>query len=128
MEKEFKIVNVTILAVTDENEEVCIIENADVEELKQFNCLDGASKFIEFIEENVYLENSMYNSLYFKNSFHESTNEWDGYWFNKEYAYIEVFLRSVYTEEKEIQWPDSDEIETYTEEQIELEITLHHEK
>lgn len=126
MEKQFKFVNVTINAVTDENEEVCIIENADVEQLE--DCLYGASKFIEFIEDNVYLENSISTSVYFKNSFHESDNRWNGYWFYSEYAYIEVYFRSVYTEEKEIHWDGSDEIETYTEEHIELEITLHTEK
>lgn len=127
MEKEFKIVNVTILAVTDENEEVCIIENADVEQLK--DCLYGASKFIEFIEDNVYLENSISTSVYFNNSFHGRDYGWDGYWFDRyDYAYIEVYFRSVYTEEKEIHWVGSDEIETYTEEHIELEITLHPKK
>ena len=126
MEKEFKIVNVTINAVTDENEEVCIIENADVEQLE--DCLYGASKFIEFIEENVYLENSISTSLYFNNSFHGSTNEWNGYWFYSEYEYIEVYFRSVGTSEVERYWPDSDVIEWLTREMIELEITLHHEK
>ena len=126
MEKQFKIVNVTISAVTDENEEVCIIENADVEQLE--DCLYGAYKFIEFIEDNVYLENSISTSVYFKNSLQGCTKEWDGYWFYSEYEYIEVYFRSVYIEEKEMHWVGSDEIETYTEEHIELEITLHPKK
>lgn len=123
MEKQFKFVNVTISAVTDENDEVCIIENADVEQLN--NGLYGASQFLEFLEDNVYLENSISTTLYFKNSFHGSRNGWDGYWFDSEYEYIEVYFRSVNIEEKEIHWLGSDEIEPYTEEQIELEITLH---
>ena len=123
MEKQFKLVNVTINAVTDENEEKCIIENADVEQLN--NSLYGASKFIEFIEDNVYLENSISKSVYFNNNFQGSGNGWDGYWFDSEYRYIEVYFRSVNIEEKEIYWMGSDEIEPYTEEQIELEITLH---
>ena len=123
MEKQFKLVNVTINAVTDENEEKCIIENADVEQLN--NSLYGASKFIEFIEDNVYLENSISKSVYFNNTFHGIGNGWDGYWFDSEYRYIEVYFRSVNIEEKEIYWIGSDEIEPYTEEQIELEITLH---
>lgn len=123
MEKQFKFVNVTINAVTDENEEKCIIENADVEQLN--NGLYGASKFIEFIEDNIYLEDSISKSVYFNNQFHGSSNSWDGYWFDSEYRYIEVYFRSVNIEEKEIHWIGSDEIEPYTEEQIELEITLH---
>ena len=122
MEKEIKIVNVTINAVTDENEEECIIENADVEQLNNGNGLYGASKFIEFIEDNVYLENSISKSVYFNNWFHGSSNGWDGYWFEEEYNYIEVYFRSVNIE---FHWLESDEIEPYTEEQIELEITLH---
>ena len=123
MEKEIKIVNVTIIAVTDENEEECIIENADVEQLN--NGLYGASKFIEFIEDNIYLEDSISKSVYFNNWFHGSSNGWDGYWFDSEYNYIEVYFRSVNIEEKELHWIGSDEIDSYTEEQIELEITLH---
>ena len=123
MEKQFKLVNVTINAVTDENQEECIIENADVEQLN--NSLYGASKFIEFIEDNVYLENSISKSVYINNTFHGIGNGWDGYWFDPKYNYIEVYFRSVNIEEKEIYWIGSDEIEPYTEEQIELEITLH---
>lgn len=125
MEKQFKLVNVTINAVTDENQEECIIENADVEQLNNSNGLYGASKFIEFIEDNIYLEDSISKSVYFNNQFHGSSNGWDGYWFDSEYTYIEVYFRCVNIEEKEIHWIGSDEIESYTEEQIELEITLH---
>ena len=123
MEKQFKLENVTINAVTDENQEECIIENADVKQLN--NSLYGASKFIEFIEDNVYLENSISKSVYFNNLFQGSRDGWDGYWFDPKYNYIEVYFRSVNIEEKEIYWIGSDEIEPYTEEQIELEITLH---
>lgn len=126
MEKQFKFVNVTINAVTDENEEECIIENADVEQLNNGNGLYGASKFIEFIEDNVYLEHSISKSLYFQNNFH---GNWaPHYWFDSEYDYIEVYFRSVNQEEKEIEWVGTGEIETYIEESIELEITLHKEK
>ena len=123
MEKQFKLVNVTINAVTDENQEECIIENADVEQLN--NSLYGASKFIEFIEDNVYLENSISTTVYFNNNFQGSGNGWDGYWFDSKYRYIEVYFRSVNIEEMEIYLIGSDEIEPYIEEQIELEITLH---
>ena len=125
MEKQFKLVNVTINAVTDENQEECIIENADLKQLNNCNGLYGASKFIEFIEDNVYLENSISTSVYFNNTFQGSRDGWDGYWFDPKYNYIEVYFRSVNIEEKEIYWVGSDEIEPYTEEQIELEITLH---
>lgn len=120
MEKQFKLVNVTINAVTDENQEECIIENADVKQLAI-----GARHFIEFIEDNVYLENSISTTVYFNNNFQGSGNGWDGYWFDPKYNYIEVYFRSVNIEEKEIYWIGSDEIEQYTEEQFELEITLH---
>ena len=123
MEKQFKLVNVTINAVTDENQEECIIENADVEQLN--NSLYGASKFIEFIEDNVYLENSISKSVYFNNNFQGSGNGWDGYWFDSKYRYIEVYFRSVNIEEMEIYLIGTDEIEPYIEEHIELEITLH---
>ena len=125
MENQFKLVNVTINAVTDENQEECIIENADVKQLNNGNGLYGASKFIEFIEDNVYLENSISKSVYFNNTFHGIRDGWDGYWFDPKYNYIEVYFRSVNIEEMEIYWVGSDEIEPYTEEQIELEITLH---